>query len=463
MSDGLIADLQAIVGEGHVAIAGQEMFDRLASRFAVHPGVDLDHVAAIRPASAEEVRQVVGYAHEAGLALLSVFGPSNVGARVYGSGRSLILDLGRMNRIHEIDVANGFVRVEPGVTYAQLADHFAAERLPLWVDSERDPQASVVGSTVGKGTGFTPYGDHALVQCGAEYALPYGELMRSGMGAMPGSKTWQLYKYALGPYADGLALQSGLMVPTQMGVWVMGAVPAQDMLALDIVSDAALAFLIETLRDLKIANMLPGTVSITSAALDSARFPQDGEHPAWRLVTPLYGIPRVLELTRAAILAAVERVSGVSVTSSQGRATASVRERINLMSGRAGTAGVSFAGQPDASTASISFVAPIEDRFASHMISSARSAMREHDLSATCEFAIVGRALMFQLHLPYSTGNPHSVRAMADAATRLADRMQTEGIGVAATSFELAHLDVGNAAETGLSILHERIAVALTA
>lgn len=74
------------------------------------------------------------------------------------------------------------------------------------------------------------------MHCGMEVVLPNGELMRTGMGAMPqpkkpgeplvplheepGNKCWQLFPYGFGPYNDGLFSQSNLGIVTKMGLWV---------------------------------------------------------------------------------------------------------------------------------------------------------------------------------------------------------------------------------------------------
>lgn len=74
------------------------------------------------------------------------------------------------------------------------------------------------------------------MHCGLEVILPSGELMRTGMGAMPrpkeagqkssrldeepGNKCWQLFPYGFGPYNDGLFSQSNLGIVTKLGIWV---------------------------------------------------------------------------------------------------------------------------------------------------------------------------------------------------------------------------------------------------
>jgi 4-cresol dehydrogenase (hydroxylating) len=47
-----------------------------------------------------------------------------------------------------------------------------------------------------------------------EVVLASGEVLRTGMGALPGAKTWQQNKYGYGPFVDGLFKQSNLGVVT---------------------------------------------------------------------------------------------------------------------------------------------------------------------------------------------------------------------------------------------------------
>lgn len=67
-----------------------------------------------------------------------------------------------------------------------------------------------------------------------EVILPSGELMRTGMGALPqnpkkgskhdhddeGNKCWQLFPYGFGPYNDGIFSQGNVGICTKMGLWV---------------------------------------------------------------------------------------------------------------------------------------------------------------------------------------------------------------------------------------------------
>ena len=75
---------------------------------------------------------------------------------------------------------------------------------------------------------YTPYGDHFANHCGMEVVLPNGELLRTGMGALPGkdggdNPTWQSFQHAFGPSIDGIFSQSNFGIVTKMGFWLMPA------------------------------------------------------------------------------------------------------------------------------------------------------------------------------------------------------------------------------------------------
>src|SRR5688500_12797603 len=72
---------------------------------------------------------------------------------------------------------------------------------------------------------FGAYRDHFQAHCGLEAVLPNGEVVRTGMGALPGAKTWAEYRYGFGPTVDGLFAQGNLGIVTKMGFHLF---PAQE-------------------------------------------------------------------------------------------------------------------------------------------------------------------------------------------------------------------------------------------
>jgi (+)-pinoresinol hydroxylase len=181
--------------------------------------------AAIAPANVEEVQQVVRIANQFKIPLYPISTGRNLG---YGGSApaysgSVVLDLKRMNRILEVNEDNAYALVEPGVSYFDLYRYIHERKLKLWIDCPDPGWGSLVGNALDRGGGYTRpvFRNHFDSHCGMEVVLASGELMRTGMGALPGSKTWQQYKAGFGPWIDGLFSQSNFGVVTKMGFWLM--------------------------------------------------------------------------------------------------------------------------------------------------------------------------------------------------------------------------------------------------
>lgn len=451
--------VRAIANAGEFHAPGSETFAATVRRLPAIIGAKPDFVGLIRPGSATELATAVRFAREQSLAIFRLYNASNIGARLSGDGKALIVDLSRMNRVLEVNSTYAYARVEPGVSFAELAAHLVENNLPLLVDSERDPHASIAGSIFSKGFGYTPYGDHLLVQCGAEYVLPDGERLRSGMGAMADNRTWQLYKFALGPYSDGLAVQSDLMIPTQTGLWLMGPAPAFHAFAMDLDDEAALAAAVETLRGLKISNTLPGTIAMTHRDFDAQRAGAAPRKAPWRLHGALYGIPKVVELGMAAVQASLGAVKGAALLSDDSLASDPLwRDHKALMAGEAGTGALRFSGR--AGAASLTFVAPIEGDAATEMLAIARRVFGEKDGPLLHELAVLGRALMLTIHSPYDPAQAASVDRLAELGRSFIQSMGEAGFGLASYSPEYGRLAASLMNAKPLGALQNRIETA---
>jgi 4-cresol dehydrogenase (hydroxylating) len=181
--------------------------------------------AAVAPDSVEQVQAIMRIANAHKIPIYPISTGKNLGyggsAPVYSG--SVVLDLKRMNRILEVDEKNASCLVEPGVSYFDLYRHIQEKGLKVWVDCPDPGWGSLIGNAVDRGGGYTAamYRNHFDAHCGMEVVLPNGELMRTGMGALPGAKTWQQYKVGFGPWIDGMFSQSNLGVVTKMGFWLM--------------------------------------------------------------------------------------------------------------------------------------------------------------------------------------------------------------------------------------------------
>jgi FAD/FMN-containing dehydrogenase len=181
--------------------------------------------AAVAPENVEQVQKIVRVANQYKIPIYPVSTGKNLG---YGGSApvlsgSVVLDLKRMNRIVEVNESNAYVLLEPGVSYFDLYRYIQEKGLKLWVDVPDPGWGSPVGNALDRGGGYLmpQFRNHFDSHCGMEIVLANGEIMRTGMGALPGSKTWQEYKSGFGPWIDGMFSQSNFGVVTKMGFWMM--------------------------------------------------------------------------------------------------------------------------------------------------------------------------------------------------------------------------------------------------
>src|SRR3954469_2614920 len=177
--------------------------------------------AIVRPGSREEVQECMRIACRWGTPVYPVSSGKNwgYGSRMPASDNCVLLELSRMNSIVEFDEDLGYVTVEPGVTQAQLYEFLAERGSRLWMDSTgASPECSLIGNTMERGFGHTPYGDHFAQSCGLEVVLPQGEVIETGFARFHPSKAGALHRWGVGPALDGLFSQSNLGIVTRMTI-----------------------------------------------------------------------------------------------------------------------------------------------------------------------------------------------------------------------------------------------------
>ena len=226
-------DFAAALGQFEAAVGKEWVFtsdeDVALYRDAYSPfwGEPEERVAAaaVAPGSVEQVQAVVRAANRYKIPLYPISTGRNLG---YGGSApnysgSVVLDLKRMNRVLEVNERSAYALVEPGVSYFDLYRYIQEQGLRLMVDVPDPGWGGVMGNALDRGGGYTThqFRNHFDAHCGMEIVLADGEILRTGMGAMPGSKTWQQYKSGFGPWVDGIFSQSNFGVVTKMGFWLM--------------------------------------------------------------------------------------------------------------------------------------------------------------------------------------------------------------------------------------------------
>jgi len=224
--DAAIAEFKKIVGNEWVFTSAEDvaLYRDAYSQVWNEPEERLAS-AAVAPASTEEVQAVVKTANKYKIPIYAISTGRNLG---YGGAApamsgSVVLDLKRMNKIIEVNERHAYALVEPGVSYFDLYRYIQEHKLKVWIDCPDPGWGSVIGNAMDRGGGVTQaaFRNHFEAHCGMEVVLANGEVMRTGMGALPNSKTWQQFKTGFGPYVDGIFSQGNFGIVTKMGFWLM--------------------------------------------------------------------------------------------------------------------------------------------------------------------------------------------------------------------------------------------------
>jgi 4-cresol dehydrogenase (hydroxylating) len=223
--------------------------------------------AILRPASRQEVELTMRIANQWRIPVYPISSGRNwgYGSRVPSSDGCVLLDLSRMNRIVDFDEDLAYITVEPGVTQQQLFEFLRQRGSRLWIDSTgAGPNTSIIGNTVERGFGHTPYGDHFSHVCGLEVVLPTGQVMKTGFSRFTGSRTGALHRWGVGPFMDGLFTQSNFGIVTRMSVWLMPAPEYFQAYLFRCDSPNGLGPIVDALRPLRLNGTLRSTVHIVN-------------------------------------------------------------------------------------------------------------------------------------------------------------------------------------------------------
>lgn len=213
-----IDEWKTIVGDCWVVTQGDETIVAESATFKTHQQIK----AIIQPQSSYEVSECMKVANKYAISIYPISCGKNwgYGSKVPISAEAVILDLGRMNRIIELNENLAYVVIEPGVTQAQLLT-FLQEKTEgrLWLDTvASSPNTSLIGNAMERGHGTTPYCDRASHSCNFEVILPTGEIINTGYGIFSNCRTKNIDFFGLGPAVSHLFSQSNFGIVTRMSL-----------------------------------------------------------------------------------------------------------------------------------------------------------------------------------------------------------------------------------------------------
>jgi len=225
----------------------------------------------IGPNSVEQVQEIVRIANEFKIPLWPVSTGRNLG---YGGAAprmtgTMVLDLKRINRVLEVNDSLAYAIVEPGVSYFDFYRHLQDNHHKLWLDCPDPGWGSVIGNALEHGNGHTPFQDHFDFHCGMELVLANGEIMRTGMGALPNSPSWGTFKYGFGPHISPMFSQSNFGIVTKMGIWLMPEPEAVKNYLVSVPAKADLVPFVDTMASLMTRGITDTNWAIASPILTS--------------------------------------------------------------------------------------------------------------------------------------------------------------------------------------------------
>ena len=356
-----ITKFEQIVGQDNVLTEE----DRLTPYYKTMMPVDDAEYAAsagLQPTPTELVQAIVKVCDEHGIPVWPTSTGRNFGYGTYGTGNAkghrhqVVIDFRHMNKILEVDAELGTALLEPGVTYQQLVDYLEEKNIPLWVSCPAPSAiASPVGNTLERGVGYTPYGEHFMMQCGMEVVLANGEVLRTAMGGVEGTHAWQVFKWGFGPYLDGIFTQSNFGIVTKLGLWLMPKPPVYKPFCIQFPDDDDIATIVDMMRPLRISGTIPNAVVFAYVLYEaSAVFPRSkyydgtGAMPkdaiekmkkeegfgAWNIYAALYGTKEQVDVNWQIVLDAVSaHGKGKIITEAEAAGTEPFDYRAALMRG----------------------------------------------------------------------------------------------------------------------------------
>ncbi|GAA4408251.1 FAD-binding protein [Advenella faeciporci] len=413
--------------------------------------------AAVTATTVEQIQGVVKICNEHKIPVWTVSTGRNFG---YGSSApvmrgQVILDLKKMNKIIHVDPELCTALVEPGVTYQQLYDYLADNNIPLMLSfSAPSAIAGPLGNTIDRGVGYTPYGEHFMMQCGMEVVLANGDVYRTGMGGVKGDKAWQVFKWGYGPTLDGMFTQSNYGICTKMGIWLMPRPPVFKPFEIQFEEDSDISEIVEFIRPLRINQVIPNSVVIANVLWEAAtcdtrrvqyttepgatsdailkQIQKDKKLGAWNVYAALYGTQEQVDANWNIVTNALKKLGkGKLITQEEAGNTQPFKYRAELMSGvpnlqefglynwRGGGGSMWFAP-----------VSQARGSECDKQKTLAKTIINKHGLDYVGEFIVGWRDMHHVIDLVYNRADPDEMKRADACFNELLDEFEKEGYAV---------------------------------
>jgi len=244
--------------------------------------------AIVYPESPVDVQALVRVANSHRIPLYSISTGKNwgLGSRQPVEHHGVVVDLSRMQQIRTVNLDEGYVIVEPGVTQRALSDALASTAY-IANFTASTPETSLVGNVLDKGIGLYRHRVDDLL--GVEVVLGDGALMHIG-GYWPMGQAMFYFPSGLGPTLTPLFLQSNFGI---VAACVLKLVPRPEtihMLYATLVSDR-FAQALAVLKQLRWEHALHTVIKLYNAQAFHAYSGQQAspDDRTFHLLGALYG------------------------------------------------------------------------------------------------------------------------------------------------------------------------------
>ncbi len=214
----LESELAKIVGVENVIAHKEDLFAYVSSW---HHGPPPQPMAVVFPANSSQVQHIVLLANEHKIPLSPVSSRVHLHQGSFPCPGGLVMDLRNLNRISHLDPRNRKVRIEPGVTWAQLHSFLADKDFMVPNPFFPHPDGSVLAALLDREPLLDPRFEAGEPIASMEFVWPTGKAFRTGTASHVGfgsSGAEGAYPYGPGPI-DPLRLVQGAQGTMGVVTW----------------------------------------------------------------------------------------------------------------------------------------------------------------------------------------------------------------------------------------------------
>jgi 4-cresol dehydrogenase (hydroxylating) len=247
---------------GHIAQTDVATIRRYSANVS---GLDRRITAVLYPESTADVQAIVRAANEWRAPLYPISTGCNwgLGSKLPVRDGAAVVDLRRMDRIHEVNERHGYAVIEPGVTqgklYKQLRETGSAYFLNV---TGSGSETSILGNALDRG--IAHHGPRVEEVSGLEVVLGTSEVIQTGGGHFGRCKTTHLYRHGVGPSLDGLFCQSNIGIVTRAAVRLLPRKACHGVLGCTIDAEEKLPVLVDAIADLIRLGVLEPAVHLSN-------------------------------------------------------------------------------------------------------------------------------------------------------------------------------------------------------